>query len=357
MYQPWFSSVGLSEKTPWSKGCKFIPIDKNDDRCSIYTLDKCRETLSGRRSALWFSSPCTGGTSWTHVNMHRGSSTVNKIKEHWVDFRKLRKRLEEIMSFAIPLGVAISIEWPRGCRHWTNSNVVRFLEKYGFKIADFDGCMYGLVASHGKGAGLPIKKPWRAAYLNSSIGEFPHLKCGGSHGHSPCSGRNTSDTEQYTPMVAKAVHQCFSRDARQNRMNCSDDAITIMPAAISVLKLPESDEHDRWVDLLLANQPPLKDNSTEWPELEVGVASKPTPRSRKLSRSRPPGVEEGDAHEQKLDEEAREQSSMRRKRSRRMLISLWRKLALTKRSLWASLDNGGHWRMLDSSRNRETVDS
>ena len=204
---------------------------------------------------------------------------------------------------------------------------------------------------------LPIKKPWRAAYLNSSIGEFLHLKRDGSHEHSPCSGRNTSDTERYTPMTAKAVHQCFSRDARQNRMNCSDDAITIMPAAISVLKLPESDEHDRWVDLLMANQPPLKDNSTEWPELEVGVASKPTPRSRKLSRSRPPGVEEGDAHEQKLDEEAREQSSMRRKRSRRMLISLWRKLALTKRSLWASLDNGGHWRMLDSSRNRETVDS
>ena len=74
-----------------------------------------------------------------------------------------------------------------------------------------------------------------------------------------------------------------------------------------MLKLPESDEHDRWVDLLMANQPPLKDNSTEWPDLEVGVASKPPPRSRKWSRSRPPGVEEGDAHEQKLDEEAREQ--------------------------------------------------
>ena len=78
----------LSEKTPWSKGCKVIPIDKNDDWCSIHTLDKCRETLSGRKSALWFPSPCTGGTSWTHVNMHRGNSTVNNIKGHWGNFKK-----------------------------------------------------------------------------------------------------------------------------------------------------------------------------------------------------------------------------------------------------------------------------
>ena len=239
--------------------------------------------------------------------MHRGSSTVNKIKAHWAEFRKLRERLEEIASFAIPLGVAISIEWPRGCRYWTNHNVVRFLGKYGFKFADFDGCMYGLVAAHGKCAGLPIKKPWRVAYVNSSLGEFLHLKCDGSHEHSPCSGRNTSDTERYTPKIAKAVHQCFGRDARQNRMNCSDDAITIMPAAISVLKLPESDKRDSWADLTMAKSPPLKDNSTEWPDLGVGAASKPTPRPRKWSRSRPPGVVEGGALEQELDEEAREQ--------------------------------------------------
>ena len=297
----------LSEKTPWSKGCKVIPIDKDDDWCSIRTLDKCRESLSGRKSALWFSSPCTGGTSWTHVNMHRGSSIVNKIKGHWAEFRKLWERLEEIACLAILHGVAIFIEWPRGCRNWNNSNVVRFLGKYGFKSADFDGCMYGLVASHGKGAGLLIKKPWRVAYLNSSLGEFLHLKCDGSHEHSPCSGRNTSDTERYTPMVAEAVHQCFSRDVRQYCMNCSDNAITIMPAAISVLKLPVSDEQDNCVDLLMANQPPLKRDPDEWPTFEVGAASRSPPRSRGWRRSRTPGVEGGENHEQKLDEETREQ--------------------------------------------------
>ena len=116
------------------------------------------------------------GGPWTHINMHRGSSTVDKIQKHWTEFRKLWGRLEEIANFAIPLGVAISIEWPRGCRYWNNPNVVHFLEKYGFKFADFDGCMYGLVASHGKGAGLPIKKPCRVAYVSSSLGEFLNHK-------------------------------------------------------------------------------------------------------------------------------------------------------------------------------------
>ena len=139
----------LSLKTPWSKGCKVIPNDNNDDWCSVDTLNKCRENLSGQRSALWFSSPCAGGTSWTHVNMHRRSSTVARIKGHWVEFRKLWKRLEDNICFAVPHGAAIFIQWPRGCKYWTNSNVARFLAKYGFKFIDF-GFMYGFVAPHGK---------------------------------------------------------------------------------------------------------------------------------------------------------------------------------------------------------------
>ena len=158
----------LSQRVPWFKGCKVAPVD-NDDSRSIDTLSKSREILFGRNSALWFSSFCIGGTSWIHVNMHGGSSTVTKIKGHWVEFRKLWERLAEIACLAIPQGVAICTEWPRGFRYWTNSNFARFLEKYGFKFAGFDGCMYGFVASHGKDAGLPIKKPWRVAYLNSSF--------------------------------------------------------------------------------------------------------------------------------------------------------------------------------------------
>ena len=65
-------------------------------------------------------------------------------------------------------------------------------------------------------------------------------------------------------------------------MSRSDDAVTIMPAAISVLKLPASDEHNRWVDLLMAGNLPSQGSRKEWPDLEVGAAAKATPRSRKI---------------------------------------------------------------------------
>ena len=129
--------------------------------------------------------------------------------------------------------------------------------------ADFDGCMYGLVSLHGKNAGLPIKKPWRVAYLNSNLGDFLNSKCDGSHDHSSCSGQNTSVTECYTPLIAKAVHQCFRRDTRLHGVDSSDDANSIMPAATCVLKLSPSDAHARWANLLMAGQPPKPDES--WP--------------------------------------------------------------------------------------------
>ena len=52
-----------------------------------------------------------------------------------------------------PKGVAMFIEWPPGCRYWANTRVARFLNKYGFAFAGFDGCMYGLVATKGEEAG------------------------------------------------------------------------------------------------------------------------------------------------------------------------------------------------------------
>ena len=80
-----------------------------------------------------------------------------------------------------------------------------------------------------------------------------------------------------------------------------------MPAATSVLKFQVSDEQDDCVDLLMANQPPLKRDPSEWPTLEVGAASRSPPRSRGWRRSRMSDVEGGENHEQKLDEETREQ--------------------------------------------------
>ena len=213
---------------------------------------------------LYVAPVRTGGNSWTHVNMHRGSSTVAKIKAHWVEFRKLWNRLEDIACLAIPHGIAIFIEWPRGCKYWALSNVARFLAKYCFQFADFYGCMYGLVALHGKDAGLSSKEPWRVAYSSSSLRGFLSSKCDGSHDHSSCSGQDTSGTGCYTPLIAKAIHQFCRRDVQLHGVDSSDNASLVMPAALSVLKLCSGDTRNHWVDLLMAGQPP-KPGEGSWP--------------------------------------------------------------------------------------------
>ena len=106
------------------------------------------------------------------------------------------------------------IEWPLGCRYWANTRVARFLNKYGFTFAVFDGCMYGLVATKGKEAGTPINKSWRVAYVSSSLGTRLKEKCDGSHIHPPYSGQNTSITGGYTPKIVRIVHECFRDDVR-----------------------------------------------------------------------------------------------------------------------------------------------
>ena len=187
----------MSRLTLSSNGCTVIPIDRNIDWCSKESYDICIGNLTGSHSALWFSSPCTGGSMWSHINLHRSSSTVALTLSHWKEFHRLWKRFEEIAKIVTPKGVAMFVEWPRGCRYWANNRVARFLDKYGCIFADFDGCMYGLVATKGKEAGTPIKKPWRVAYVNSSLGTRLDKKCDGSHVHTPCAGQNTSITVGY----------------------------------------------------------------------------------------------------------------------------------------------------------------
>jgi hypothetical protein len=178
----------LSRLTAASKGCLVISIDEKMDWRSQESLETCSKNPTGKNAALWFSSPCTGGTPWSYISMHRGSSTQSLIRGHWINFRKLWE-IVEIASFAVPLGVAVFIEWPRGCRYWANKRVVRTLNSYNFRFADFDGCMYGLVAKHGQTAALPIKKSWRMAHVSSTLGEHVNLKCDRQHTHTSCSGR------------------------------------------------------------------------------------------------------------------------------------------------------------------------
>ena len=83
-------------------------------------------------------------------------------------------------------------------------------------------------------------------------------------------------------------------------MDSSDNANLIMPAAISVLKLPVSDERDHWVNLLMAGQP-LSSDAGKWPLPREVSKSPPQPKGWRKQRMVVAGRQE--SPEQKLDDE------------------------------------------------------
>ena len=60
---------------------------------------------------------------------------------------------------------------------------------------------------------MPIQKPWRVACSpGSSLPTLLNKRCDGSRDHTPCAGENTLLTQDYTPEIAKLVHQSIVRD-------------------------------------------------------------------------------------------------------------------------------------------------
>ena len=134
--------------------------------------------------------------------------------------KRLWSAFEVVAEHALSVGARVFIEWPRACRYWKDSRVVAFLSKHGFVSAEFDGCMYGLVAEKGPMQGAPINKPWRVACSpNSSLPKFLNKKCDRSHEHTPCAGRNTLGTQGYTDEICKIIHQSISHDIA---LSCKD---------------------------------------------------------------------------------------------------------------------------------------
>lgn len=125
---------------------------------------------------------------------------------------------------------------------------------------------------------------------------FLNKRCDGSHDHASCSGQNTTATEYYTPLIAKAVHQCFSRDTKLVGVDNSDNANFVMPAAICALKPCPGDVHKHVANPLMAGLLPKADDK-DWPK--VGDTKEWPAKPRLLKKAQ----ERSGSPEQKLVEE------------------------------------------------------
>ncbi|MFM7990524.1 MAG: hypothetical protein ACKPKO_65515, partial [Candidatus Fonsibacter sp.] len=54
---------------------------------------------------------------------------------------------------------------------------------------------------------MPSRKPWRIAYLNSTVHEYLRRTCDGSHPHVSCSWLDAILSQGYTPAICDAIHQ------------------------------------------------------------------------------------------------------------------------------------------------------
>ena len=160
----------------------------------------------GDAALCWISLPCTGGTTWTYVNMKHPSARL-KVMKRVKKFKKLWKSLENFLSL-INVPFYVALEWPKGCRYWKLPMVQRVLAKYGMKLYDFDGCAVGLKST----SGIPIRKPWTVATNHEKLGtRLSQFRCKCTVKHYPGRGEDLKRTEEYTFRMTDAIHQVLRK--------------------------------------------------------------------------------------------------------------------------------------------------
>ena len=138
-----------------------------------------------------------------------------KYQVHIKLFDQLWLKFEDLCEKVNGLSGHIAIEWPRACAYWRWTRVVALLARFDLAVVDFDGCAYNMrsvVCSE-----LFVKKPWRIAtnnkpLLRSLVGK----RCPGidsTHLHTPCQGRETKATENYTHELVDCIHRAFRESA------------------------------------------------------------------------------------------------------------------------------------------------
>ena len=85
------------------------------------------------------------------------------------------------------------------------------MKKMNLFFSDFDGCQYNLQPTGGA-SNVFLKKPWRFATNIPDVLPCFNQKCTGvdeHHQHQQTRGQNAVDSQYYTPMMTRQIHQCI----------------------------------------------------------------------------------------------------------------------------------------------------
>ena len=207
----------LSDTTRESAvGCRIVQFTEKhnllEENYRRYVADIVNSFPSSKPVLLWLSLPCTGGTSWSYVNLTIPSA-AKKVMRHVKALKKLWKAVRSFMELLCH-DFYVAIEWPQNCRYWKFPMVVKFIDEFSLIKYDFHGCMLGTTDQEGN----PIKKPWTVATSMSEVGEsLSQFQCDGNHTHVQGRGKPLKNTESYTFQFTDVVHQAFNRAATSAR--------------------------------------------------------------------------------------------------------------------------------------------
>ena len=191
---------------PYGSDCHVVRVTEKMDLNSYKTRRDLLEVAKGyaKRGVpilVWVSLPCTGGCTWTFVNLTIPQNAPNVYEEK----RKFLKLWSSFVNLSTGLDccpVHYALEWPRGCTYWDMKRVQKWLDNHKCVKANFDGCRLGLVNHEG----IPVKKPWTiASTMSHLLQQLDGLRCTGGHQHAKC----TKDSENYTKKMVHLVHKAF----------------------------------------------------------------------------------------------------------------------------------------------------
>ena len=93
-----------------SKGCSVAQITIDEDATSEEGHAIAKNAVRQGDTLLWASIPCTGGSPWQHINVHK--HCTGKLKEQLDLFFKVWSNFEELARECVAHGGVVAIEWP-----------------------------------------------------------------------------------------------------------------------------------------------------------------------------------------------------------------------------------------------------
>ena len=209
----------LGRPSKAQSGCAVVRLTVDNDlttesglKCA---MDAVESAPAGQYVHLWASMPCTAGSPWQAMNLHRHPGAQEKIDKDIKIHESLMDNFIKVADAVKARDGDVSIEWPTRCTLWKREKTLWVIERFGLSKIDFFGCGAGLRSAK---TGKPVKKPWTVATssraMMAALGKF---RCCGEEEHEPCAGQETKRTENYTPRMAAAVHHAIREQALSTR--------------------------------------------------------------------------------------------------------------------------------------------